>query len=68
MSDDAPQLDVDEPGSETVAGRRRAHARVADVFGDVLPLTTRDERALTLSESGDGRDEELLADVPPHHR
>ena len=67
MSDDAPQPGGDEPGRDTVAGRR-AHARVADVFGDVLPLTTRDERALTPDESGDGRDEELLADVPPHHR
>ena len=67
MSDDAPQQGGDEPGSETVAGLRRAHARVADVFGDVLPLTTRDE-ALPPGELGDGRDEELLADVPPHHR
>ena len=67
MSDDAPQPGGDEPGSEPVAGLRRAHPRVADVFGDVLPLTTRDERALTPGELGDGRDEELLADVPPHH-
>jgi hypothetical protein len=67
MSDDAPPSGADGPGSETVAGLCRARARVADVFGDVLPLTTRDERALTPGESGDARDEELLADVPPHH-
>ena len=66
MSNDAPQ-----PANGGVDGTdarpRRSHARVADVFGEVLPLTTRDERALTPSESGDDREEELLNDVPPHY-
>lgn len=38
--------------------------RLAEVFGDVLPDPTRDERAFDEDPS---RDEELLRDVPPHH-
>lgn len=43
--------------------RRRFH----DVFGDVLPDTTRDERGSSWGESADNRDEALRRDVPPHH-
>lgn len=35
-----------------------------DVFGDVLPDSTRDERSDSAEQ---GRDDELLRDVPPHH-
>ncbi|MEJ7741646.1 MAG: hypothetical protein WKF73_03305 [Nocardioidaceae bacterium] len=35
-----------------------------DVFGEVLPDSTRDER---LDSPDLGRDDELLRDVPPHH-
>jgi len=38
--------------------------RLDDVFGDVLPDPTRDERP---ELSDQGRDDELLRDVPPHH-
>jgi hypothetical protein len=52
----------DDPAAE--ARRRRRQRRVAEVFGDVLPDTTSDER----DPSGpSNRDEEYRRDVPPHH-
>lgn len=51
---------------ESPAQRR---ARLAEVFGDVLPETTRDER--DPEPSGDpgesGNDAWLREQVPPHH-
>lgn len=44
-----------------LAARRRA---IDEVFGDVLPDATSDERG---ARPDDSRDEELLRDVPPHH-
>jgi hypothetical protein len=38
--------------------------RLDEVFGDVLPVTTSDEREP--GETGD-TDDQLLADRPPHH-
>jgi hypothetical protein len=59
-------------------GRRRSKSALDEVFGDVLPDSTRDDR--TDDESGwagsDGvrpagaqarREAEMLRDVPPHH-
>jgi hypothetical protein len=43
----------------------RVRRRLDEVFGDVLPTTTSDERDDRL-EQGDG-DAELLANRPPHH-
>ena len=59
----------DEQGSrrtpETAEQRRR---RLAEVFGDVLPDTTSDERDDSSDgESSDRRDDWLRAQVPPHH-
>jgi hypothetical protein len=49
---------------ESAEARRR---RIAEVFGDVLPDTTDDERDPDAThESGDG-DSWLRAQVPPHH-
>lgn len=38
--------------------------RLDEVFGDVLPDSTRDERS---DRPDEGRDDALLDDVPPHH-
>jgi hypothetical protein len=38
--------------------------RLDEVFGDVLPATTSDERE---PGEGGGTEEQLLADRPPHH-
>jgi hypothetical protein len=41
--------------------------RLEEVFGDVLPTTTSDERDEDGSRAPDSDDEQLLADRPPHH-
>ncbi|WP_073456378.1 hypothetical protein [Pseudonocardia thermophila] len=42
--------------------------KLAAVFGDVLPDTTRDEREFEHPDDRSrDRDAELLADRPPHH-
>jgi hypothetical protein len=70
---DAP---VDGPGggagSGSGAGSGAAEAarrrRRAEVFGEVLPESTRDDRDPGGSErSGDAADEWLRSNVPPHH-
>lgn len=57
---------ADQP--ETLAQRRR---RLAEIFGDVLPETTRDERdddAPRADDSeGDAGERWLRSQVPPHH-
>jgi hypothetical protein len=61
---------VDEPAPEESASARPAETawerrrRLAAVFGDVLPETTRDER----DPGEDGTSEDWLRrQVPPHH-
>jgi hypothetical protein len=41
--------------------------RIAEVFGDVLPATTSDERDDREDAPGRSADDRLLADRPPHH-
>jgi hypothetical protein len=42
--------------------------RLAEIFGDVLPKTTRDEREETVRERGEStNDAWLKSQVPPHH-
>ncbi len=65
VSDPAdPQESRGAPESESA--RRR---RVAEVFGDVLPDVTDDERDERDGHRGGGGDSErwLRAQVPPHH-
>jgi hypothetical protein len=52
-----------EPPPLTEERRRR----LAEVFGDVLPTTTADERDDRDPTAGRGADDDLLADRPPHH-
>lgn len=60
MTRDAPR--GDRP-AETPAQRR---ARLAKVFGEVLPDTTRDERDTDVRREPDS-EEWLRSQVPPHH-
>lgn len=61
------------PGSagEELTPRERAarRRRLAEVFGDVLPEQTADDRADPEDRSGSGAaaDEWLRRQVPPHH-
>ncbi|MBL1075415.1 hypothetical protein JK358_13520 [Nocardia sp. 2] len=52
------------------AGRRRLSAadaaRLARIFGDPLPSTTRDERSPE-PDQGQSSDDWLRSQVPPHH-
>ena len=50
-------------GEKTESERRR---RRAEVFGDVLPETTTDEREESPGRERDG-DQWLREQVPPHH-
>jgi hypothetical protein len=52
------------PRPETDWERRR---RLAEVFGDVLPETTSDERDDDRGPRDSGTDAWLRAQVPPHH-
>jgi hypothetical protein len=49
---------------ESAEARRR---RIAEVFGDVLPETTRDERDPEAADERRDGDTWLRAQVPPHH-
>ncbi len=50
--------------------RSRRKLTMAEVFGDVLPDGSRDERAPEPDEDREeeGRERDLLRDVPPHHQ
>jgi hypothetical protein len=56
---------TEKPAPETDWERRK---RLAEVFGDVLPDTTRDERDdEEAGQKESGTDAWLRAQVPPHH-
>ena len=54
--------DPDDAARDEERRRRRA-----EVFGEVLPESTRDDRDEESGSSGDDRDAELRRNVPPHH-
>ena len=62
MNDDT--LAQDAPADEPAWQRRR---RLAAVFGDVLPDTTRDERDPDAVADEGAQDHWLRSQVPPHH-
>lgn len=68
MSDDAVRREP-EPGQESEpepAWKRKR--RLAEVFGEVLPETTTDEREQDADKAtGDASDAWLKSQVPPHH-
>ena len=50
--------------SEDELKRDRERQRLAEIFGEVLPESTRDDQDEGAQSS---RDADLLRDVPPHH-
>jgi hypothetical protein len=63
--EESPATRRDHAGGDgTTRAAADSRRRLAEVFGDVLPDTTRDERspAVTVDE-----DERLRREVPPHH-
>ena len=70
--DQGPVLADQPPGGESTARRRAAEGRrLAEIFGDVLPDSTRDdvsEPARSGEEDAEAaRDAATLREVPPHH-
>ncbi|MCR8692840.1 hypothetical protein NWP13_09900 [Rhodococcus pyridinivorans] len=64
---DDPADQPDEVTEEQRTSRARIdRARLARIFGDVLPETTRDERGESDAGVGDS-DEWLRRQVPPHY-
>jgi hypothetical protein len=55
-----------DAGEAARAARRRARRR-AEVFGEVLPESTRDDRDPQAPAEGDAAEEWLKRQVPPHH-
>ncbi|AOD22084.1 MULTISPECIES: hypothetical protein [Rhodococcus] len=66
MSDDRDPSHDEVTGEQQQSRARIDRARLARIFGDVLPETTRDERGENDSGGGDS-DEWLRRQVPPHH-
>jgi hypothetical protein len=54
----------DDAATADTEARRR---RLAEVFGDVLPDTTSDERDPASAEGGSTSDDWYREQVPPHH-
>ena len=68
MSDDPVDPVATDAAEETKAEKNARLKRAAELLGDLVPTTTRDETSEGWSErSGTSREEELLRDVPPHH-
>jgi hypothetical protein len=63
MADDEDDVGP-APADESEWERRR---RLAEVFGDVLPDTTTDERDTTPGADEDAQERWLRSQVPPHH-
>lgn len=61
---DAPEEQARSSDPATEAARRR---RRAQVFGDVLPETTSDERGDGVAEPESASEAWLRRQVPPHH-
>jgi hypothetical protein len=58
----------DETAAEGAEEKKARLKRAAELLGDILPTTTRDETPEGWNEkSGTSREEEFLRDVPPHH-
>ncbi len=58
--------DADDGADAPKTSRRKL--TMAEVFGDVLPDGTSDERVPDPAADEDARERELLRDVPPHHQ
>lgn len=68
MSDAGEEPKVTEAKTVLDAKERARRERAAELLGDIMPTTTRDETPEGWNEkSGTSRDEEFLRDVPPHH-
>jgi len=66
MSDERPETSRASRRTDDEAAWRRQR-RLAEVFGDVPPETTSDERDPEPGSDEDAQDRWLRRQVPPHH-
>jgi hypothetical protein len=64
-ADEPPEPATADPEHPVLSAATRR--RLAEVFGEVLPTTTADERDDRDRAAARTADEDLLADRPPHH-
>lgn len=62
-----PGREAAEPNQETAEPEWKRKRRLAEIFGDVLPETTRDERDDVPPRTESANDAWLRDQVPPHH-
>ncbi len=72
VSDAKPTADQPEPSGTAAPGTEpepawKRRARLAAVFGDVLPESTTDDRDPEAAGSSGTSEEWLKRQVPPHH-
>jgi hypothetical protein len=65
-SDGQPADENADPPARTELSEQQRR-RLAEVFGEVLPATTSDERDDREDAPGQNPDARFLADRPPHH-
>ncbi len=58
---------LEQPPSGDESGGKPTRRRLDDVFGDVLPDASRDDRPDQPDHPSQEDDDALLRDVPPHH-
>lgn len=58
-------MTTSEPEPDGERERERERKRLAEIFGDVLPDSTRDDQDVGGQDAS--RDAEIIRDVPPHH-
>jgi hypothetical protein len=62
-----PEGQEPEAGDDTEQARHERRRRLAEVFGEVLPAQTSDDRDPPSGEGEAGHEEWLRRQVPPHH-
>jgi hypothetical protein len=70
VSGTSSQQDADSgepPAQQTEQARQERRRRLDEVFGEVLPSQTSDDRDAPSGEGEAGHEEWLRRQVPPHH-
>lgn len=60
-------MSQDEQQHDDVSRAREQRARLARIFGDVLPESTGDDRSAGADGGGGRSDEWFTSERPPHH-
>ena len=66
-SEQPVEQQAEQPAEQPAESDWQRRRRLAEVFGEVLPETTSDERDTESAPDQDAADTWLRAQVPPHH-